>query len=103
MRIVDPHAERESRILRGAQAPKAFVTSFADSGVALELGMWINDPHVGHLDLRSTISRAILREFAAHGIDIAFPRRDVRILGTEARVGKDASGASDAIERTPAR
>ena len=96
-------AERESRILRDAQAPKAFVTSFADSGVALELGMWINDPHVGHLDLRSTISRAILKEFAAHGIDIAFPRRDVRILGTEARVGKDASGASDAIERTPAR
>jgi small-conductance mechanosensitive channel len=96
-------AEREPRILRGAQAPKAFITSLADSGVALELGMWINDPHVGHLDLRSTISRAILKEFAAHGIDIPFPRRDVRILGNDARVDSSAVDANEAIERTPPR
>ena len=86
--------------MRGAQGPKAFVTTFADSGVALELGMWINDPHVGHLDLRSAISRAILKDFAAQGIEIPFPRRDVRILGAEPRVD---SNASDTIERTPAR
>ena len=59
-------ASREPRVLRGAQGPKAFITGFADSGINLELGMWINDPHVGHLDLRSAVSLAILKAFAAN-------------------------------------
>jgi small-conductance mechanosensitive channel len=95
-------AEREPRIVRGAKAPKAFITGFADSGVNLELGVWINDPHVGHLDLRSSISRAILKEFAAHGIDIPYPRRDVRIVGGESPA-QHALESRDAAERTPAR
>ena len=94
-------AERETRVLRGAQGPKAFVTGLADSGVNLELGMWISDPHVGHLDLRSTISRAILREFAAHGIEIPYPRRDVRLLRAEPDAVAGPPNA--AAERTLAR
>jgi small-conductance mechanosensitive channel len=66
--------------LRDAQAPKAFLLGFADSGINLELGVWINDPHVGQLDLKSSINRTILKEFVAHGIEIPFPRRDVRIV-----------------------
>jgi small-conductance mechanosensitive channel len=73
-------AAREPRALRDAQAPKAFLLGFADSGINLELGVWINDPHVGQLDLKSSINRTILKEFAAHGIEIPFPRRDVRIV-----------------------
>jgi small-conductance mechanosensitive channel len=74
-------ALREPRVLRDAQAPKSFLVNFADNGVTLELGVWINDPHVGQLDLKSSLNRAILKEFGANGIDIPFPRRDVRIVG----------------------
>jgi small-conductance mechanosensitive channel len=74
-------ASREPRVLRDALAPKAFLVNFADSGITLELGVWINDPHVGQLDLRSALNRAILREFVAHGIQIPFQQRDIRIVG----------------------
>jgi len=84
-------ALRESRVLRGAQAPKAFVVSFADSGVNLELGVWINDPQVGHLDLRSSLNVAILKAFAANGIQIPYPQRDVRIVGEPVQRGNETA------------
>jgi len=31
--------------------------------------------------LKSSLNRAILKTFAENGIDIPFPRRDVRIIG----------------------
>ena len=74
-------ALREPRVLRDAQAPKSFLVNFADNGITLELGVWINDPHVGQLDLKSSLNRAILKEFGAHGIQIPFPQRDIRIVG----------------------
>jgi small-conductance mechanosensitive channel len=74
-------AQREPRVLRDAQAPKSYLVNFADNGVTLELGVWINDPHVGQLDLKSSLNRAILKEFGANGIQIPFPQRDVRIVG----------------------
>lgn len=74
-------ALREPRVLRGAQAPKSFLVNFADNGITLELGVWINDPHVGQLDLKSSLNRAILKEFGANGIQIPFPQRDIRIVG----------------------
>jgi small-conductance mechanosensitive channel len=77
-------ALREPRVLRGPLAPQSFVAGFGDSGVTLELGVWINDPHVGQLNLRSALNLAILREFAANGIAIPFPQREVRIVGKEA-------------------
>jgi small-conductance mechanosensitive channel len=88
-------AQREPRALGEAQAPKAFLVGFGDNGINLELGVWINDPHVGQLDLKSSINRAIVREFAANGIDIPFPRRDIRILD-------DVSLAQPRGDRTPA-
>ena len=84
-------ASREPRVLRGAQGPKAFITGFADSGINLELGMWINDPHVGHLDLRSAVSLAILKAFAADGIQIPYPQRDVRIVGEPVQRGNETA------------
>ena len=87
-------ALREPRVLRDANAPKAFLVNFADSGITLELGVWINDPHVGQLDLKSSLNRAILKEFAANGIAIPFPQRDIRIVGT--------MPAGVHVDRTPA-
>jgi small-conductance mechanosensitive channel len=73
-------ALREPRVLRDSRAPASFLVSFADSGITLELGAWIDSPH-GQLDLKSAINRAIFKEFAANGIEIPYPRRDVRIVG----------------------
>ncbi|HEY6829732.1 MAG TPA: hypothetical protein VI259_22895, partial [Gemmatimonadaceae bacterium] len=84
-------ASREPRVLRGAQAPKAFITGFSDSGINLELGMWINDPQVGHLDLRSAVSLAILKAFAANAIQIPYPQRDVRIVSQSVQRGNETT------------
>ena len=84
-------ASREPRVLRGAQAPKAFITGFSDSGINLELGMWINDPQVGHLDLRSAVSLAILKAFAANAIQIPYPLRDVRIVSQSVQRGNETT------------
>ncbi|HVO90067.1 MAG TPA: mechanosensitive ion channel domain-containing protein, partial [Casimicrobiaceae bacterium] len=81
LRLLGEIARRQPRILGEPNAPAAFVTSFGDSGINLELGVWINDPHLGQGNLKSDINREILREFAAHGIEIPFPRREVRVLG----------------------
>lgn len=61
-------------------APAAFVTAFADSGINLELGIWVKDPENGFMGLKSEIYLAIWRRFKELGIEIPYPQRDVRIV-----------------------
>ncbi len=61
--------------------PRAYLKEFADSGINLELAVWIRDPEEGQLNLRSDLNLAIWRAFREHGIEIPFPQREVRILG----------------------
>jgi small-conductance mechanosensitive channel len=63
------------------RAPAAFVLRFADSGIDLELGVWILDPEIGQLGLKSDLNLAIWKAFQQHGISVPFPQREVRILG----------------------
>lgn len=78
-------ARDEPRALQDAErAPAAFVAGFADSGINLELGVWVGDPENGQLNLRSAINRRILANLAAEGIAIPFPQREVRVLATPA-------------------
>jgi small-conductance mechanosensitive channel len=58
------------------------VKSLADSGVELELTVWIADPSVGEGPLRSDLLKSIVRLFRQHGIEIPYPRRDVRLITT---------------------
>jgi small-conductance mechanosensitive channel len=74
-------ARGEPRVLQTPNGPAAFVVRFAESGVDLELGVWINDPENGQGNLRSSINLAIWRSFQANGIGIPFPQREVRIIG----------------------
>lgn len=64
-------------------APAAFLVSFDDSGMTLELGVWIEDPANGTLGLKSDLNRAILRRFREEQIEIPFPQREVRLLGQQ--------------------
>ena len=60
--------------------PSAFVVAFADSGINLEVGLWVSDPENGMLSLRSEINLRIWQLFSEHGIQIPYPQREVRLL-----------------------
>jgi small-conductance mechanosensitive channel len=94
LRLMEEIAARQSRVLKDPP-PLAFLTGFAESGIALELGFWIADPDQGTLGVKSEIGLELLRRFAAEGITIPFPQREVRILsapGGEKLPPKPAAG-----------
>jgi small-conductance mechanosensitive channel len=85
LQVLEKAALEDPRVLRdAAHAPRAFVTGFADTGVNLELGVYVNDQKIDPLDLRSGLHRSILRALAAQGIAVSYPHRDVRMVGVEA-------------------
>jgi small-conductance mechanosensitive channel len=86
----------EPRALRGANAPQAFVVRFGDSGLDLELGLWINDPENGQLNVKSEINRRIWKAFAGEDIRIPFPQREIRIVGAN-----DAAAGPAAVPAPP--
>ena len=80
MRLIEEVALAQPRVLP-EPAPKVSLTAFADSGINLELGFWINDPEAGTGGVRSAVNLAIWRAFREHGVEIPFPQREVRVLG----------------------
>lgn len=80
MQIMVDAAKRHKRVLR-EPAPGALILQFGESGIDLELGIWIEDPQEGTSGLRSDLYREIWREFKKHNIEIPYPQREVRILG----------------------
>ena len=81
LKLMEELALEEPRVLKTPNTPQAFLLRFGDSGVELELGVWIRDPENGQLNLKSSLNRAILRAFGANGIKIPFPQREMRLLG----------------------
>ena len=80
MKLLENIALEQPRVLRGTLAPVVLVLRFAESGIDLELGVWINDPENGQGNLRSAINLALWKAFRQHGISIPYPRRDIRVL-----------------------
>ena len=72
-------ARAHDRVLE-TPAPSAFLLGFADSGINLEVGFWIDDPESGKKNVRSDISREILMALRREKIEIPFPHRDIRIV-----------------------
>jgi small-conductance mechanosensitive channel len=62
-------------------APMALVKNFGESGVDLELLVWISDPESGRANLRSDLYLAIFEAFRGKEIEIPFPQREVRYVG----------------------
>lgn len=83
--ILEECARAHERVL-SEPVPRAFLHSFGDSGINLELGVWITDPENGTLAIRSAVQLEILRRFRAEGIEIPFPQREIRILGDAGNV-----------------
>ncbi|GAB4167717.1 MAG: hypothetical protein OHK0026_02020 [Rhodocyclaceae bacterium] len=86
MALMAQAARGEPRVL-AEPAPEAYLVSFDDSGITLELGCWIADPQRGTLAVRSAINLAILRAFRAEGIEIPFPQRVLHIAPGAAAPG----------------
>lgn len=79
MSILCEVAATNPRVLRDPR-PEVFLREFADNGLMLELVIWIADPEEGQLSLRSALNLEIWRRFQAAGIEIPYPRRDIRVL-----------------------
>jgi small-conductance mechanosensitive channel len=83
MRLMESAAGSTARVLADPP-PKVLLKAFAESGIDLELGFWIADPHEGTGAVRSEINLAIWRAFRDQRIEIPFPQREVRLVGGEA-------------------
>ncbi|HRD88397.1 MAG TPA: mechanosensitive ion channel, partial [Accumulibacter sp.] len=81
MRLMDEAARAQPRVL-AEPAPTVLLTTFADNGINLELGFWIGDPQQGTGAVRSAINMMIWRSFRENGIEIPFPQREVRLIGS---------------------
>jgi small-conductance mechanosensitive channel len=72
-------AEGHPRVLR-APPPTSRVIKFDDSGIALELRFWIQDPEDGVNNVRSDLHLEIWDLFEQAGITIPYPQRDLHLV-----------------------
>ncbi len=79
MNIMLEAAKKRQQILASPE-PVVYLKEFADSGINLEMIVWVEDPEGGVLKLRSGLNLEILAEFQKNGIEIPFPQREVRIV-----------------------
>jgi small-conductance mechanosensitive channel len=70
---------------RVLDVPKTNVrlTAFGDNGVEHEILVWISDPEDGVGNVRSDVLNRLWVLFKDNGIEIPFPKRDVRVMGWE--------------------
>ncbi|SCY12754.1 mechanosensitive ion channel family protein [Nitrosospira sp. Nsp13] len=79
MKIMLDAAKKQQQILTDPE-PMVILKEFADSGINLELIIWVEDPEGGALRLRSSLNLEIWTEFQKYGIEIPFPQREVRLV-----------------------
>ena len=80
MRLMTDVALGEPRVLCQPNPPVVLVVRFAESGIDLELAVWINDPENGQGNLKSALYLGIWRAFQANVIKIPYPQREVRLV-----------------------
>ncbi len=84
MALMEDAARAHSRVLDDP-VPSVRLMAFGDSGIELELRIWIQDPEAGLANVRSDLNLAIWRAFKDAGIVIPYPQRDLHIrTGPEA-------------------
>ena len=80
-RLLLETARRQPRII-AEPAPEVRVKTLGESGIDLELTAWVGDASKGEMPLRSDLLKEILRRFREHGVEIPYPRRDLRVIAT---------------------
>lgn len=76
--LLEKAAAGHPRVLRDP-APASRVMAFEDSGIALELRFWIQDPEDGINNVRSDLHLAVWDLFKEAGITIPYPQRDIHM------------------------
>jgi small-conductance mechanosensitive channel len=69
----------QERVLR-EPAPTVALSEFGTDGLVFTLGYWIHEEEGSLLNVKSLIHLGILQRLRAHGIDIPFPQRVVRMV-----------------------
>jgi len=78
MDILARAAQGSARVLQNPP-PAPRLLGFGDSGIDLELRVWIRDPQQGVNNVRSEINIAIWKGFKAAGITIPYPQQDLYV------------------------
>jgi small-conductance mechanosensitive channel len=60
-------------------SPRVRLQSFGDSGINMELVVWISDPEAGEPNLRSDLNWAIWAAFKRENIEIPYPQRVIHL------------------------
>jgi small-conductance mechanosensitive channel len=79
MALMEQAAIGRDRVLDDP-APAARLMAFGESGIELELRVWVTSPEKGVNNIRSQVNLAIWHAFRANGITMPFPQREVRLL-----------------------
>ena len=72
--LMEEAATSDSRVRTGTNPPKALLLGFVDTGIRLELGVWVDNANVVRTDadkIRNVVNQAILTAFGANGIEFA--------------------------------
>ena len=85
-------ARREPRVLADP-LPYARIKGLRDFGVELELTVWIDNPAADG-EVRSDLYRAILKALNGAGVQIAYPRQDMRMIATPEMQNKPTESRS---------
>ena len=72
-------AAKETKRVQSSPEPVCHVTEFADNAINLLLRFWISDPSNGVVNIKGDLFLALWDRFVAHGIELPFPQRDLRI------------------------
>ena len=78
IRLMEKAARISDRVLTDPP-PACRLLGFGDSGIKLELRVWIEDPEAGVNNVRTDIYLEIWRAFKANGITVPYPQRDLHI------------------------
>ncbi|HSI52781.1 MAG: mechanosensitive ion channel family protein [Ramlibacter sp.] len=80
-RLLMAAALATDRVLKDPE-PAVRLVKFGADGLEFTVQFWINDPNNGQLNVRSDLNLRILKDLRAAGIDIPYPQRVVRVVGT---------------------
>ncbi len=72
-------AARSHARVMSEPAPVAYLVNFTPDGLEFSLNFWVMDPDKGQVNVRSDINIAILEGLRAAGVELAGPRRTLRI------------------------
>lgn len=72
-------AAKETGRVQPSPEPVCHITEFGDNAINLLLRFWIADPANGVINIRGDVFLALWDRFVAHGIEVPFPQRDLRI------------------------